>query len=44
MKRRFTFLGFEFYWFEDREGTPRVMEAHRAQEAAGGVPANQGMD
>jgi RNA-directed DNA polymerase len=24
MTRRFTFLGFEFYWFEDREGTPRV--------------------
>ena len=25
MKRRFTFLGFELYWFEDRKGTPRVM-------------------
>lgn len=25
MKRRFTFLGFELYWFPDREGTPRVM-------------------
>jgi RNA-directed DNA polymerase len=24
MKRRFTFLGFEFYWFEDREGALRV--------------------
>ncbi len=24
MKRRFTFLGFEFYWLEDRKGTPRV--------------------
>jgi RNA-directed DNA polymerase len=24
MKRRFTFLGFEFFWKEDREGTPRV--------------------
>jgi hypothetical protein len=23
-KRRFTFLGFEFYWLEDRQGTPRV--------------------
>jgi group II intron reverse transcriptase/maturase len=25
MKRRFTFLGFELYWFKDRKGTPRVM-------------------
>jgi len=25
MKRRFTFLGFEFYWNEDRAGVPRVM-------------------
>jgi group II intron reverse transcriptase/maturase len=25
MKRRFTFLGFELYWFPDRRGTPRVM-------------------
>ena len=25
MKRRFTFLGFEFFWKEDRNGTPRVM-------------------
>lgn len=25
MKRRFTFLGFELYWFEDRKGVPRVM-------------------
>ena len=25
MKRRFTFLGFEFYWKEDRQGVPRVM-------------------
>jgi group II intron reverse transcriptase/maturase len=24
MKRRFTFLGFEFYWLEDRQGVPRV--------------------
>lgn len=24
-KWRFTFLGFEFYWCEDRQGTPRVM-------------------
>jgi group II intron reverse transcriptase/maturase len=24
MKRRFAFLGFEFYWKEDRSGTPRV--------------------
>ena len=25
MTRRFSFLGFEFFWKEDREGTPRVM-------------------
>ncbi len=25
MKRRFAFLGFEFFWNPDREGTPRVM-------------------
>lgn len=24
MKRRFAFLGFEFYWYPDRQGTPRV--------------------
>ena len=24
MTRRFTFLGFEFYWTEDRQGVPRV--------------------
>ena len=24
MKRRFSFLGFEFYWFKDRNGVPRV--------------------
>jgi RNA-directed DNA polymerase len=24
MTRRFTFLGFEFYWKEDRQGVPRV--------------------
>ena len=25
LKRRFSFLGFEFFWFPDRKGTPRVM-------------------
>jgi len=25
MERRFSFLGFEFYWHKDRKGTPRVM-------------------
>ena len=25
MKRRFTFLGFDFYWKKDRSGAPRVM-------------------
>ena len=24
MRRRFTFVGFEFYWLEDRQGVPRV--------------------
>jgi len=24
MSRRFTFLGFEFFWFNDRQGNPRV--------------------
>jgi hypothetical protein len=24
MKRRFAFLGFEFYWYPDRQGEPRV--------------------
>jgi RNA-directed DNA polymerase len=24
MKRRFAFLGFEFYWYPDRQGVPRV--------------------
>jgi group II intron reverse transcriptase/maturase len=24
MRRRFSFLGFEFFWFPDRKGTPRV--------------------
>jgi RNA-directed DNA polymerase len=25
MEQRFTFLGFELYWFKDRKGVPRVM-------------------
>jgi len=25
MERRFSFLGYELYWFEDRKGIPRVM-------------------
>ena len=25
MEQRFSFLGFEFFWFPDRKGTPRVM-------------------
>jgi RNA-directed DNA polymerase len=25
LERRFCFLGFEFFWFPDRKGTPRVM-------------------
>ncbi len=25
MERRFSFLGFELYWYPDRKGTPRVM-------------------
>ena len=36
MKQRFTFLGFELYWFDDRKGIPRVMRrtARRKLQAA----------
>jgi group II intron reverse transcriptase/maturase len=36
MKRRFTFLGFEFAWMPDRQGTPRVKRrtARRRLQAA----------
>lgn len=36
MKRRFPFLGFEFFWCLDRKGTPRVMRrtAHKKLRAA----------
>lgn len=35
-KRRFTFLGFEFYWFPDRRGTARVQRrtSPKKQQAA----------
>jgi group II intron reverse transcriptase/maturase len=37
MKRRFTFLGFEFYWMNDREGLPRVMKRTSRKKLQGGV-------
>ena len=33
-KRRFTFLGFEFFWMPDRHGVPRVMRTARKLQAA----------
>jgi hypothetical protein len=35
-KRRFTFLGFEFYWNKDRQGVPRIQRrtARRKLQAA----------
>ena len=44
MKRRFTFLGFEFFWKEDRKGSATRHAPHGSQEAARGVPTDQGMD
>ena len=35
MKSRFTFLGFEFYWKEDRKGVPRVMRRTAAKKLQG---------
>jgi hypothetical protein len=40
MGRRFTFLGFEFYWKPDRQGVPRVKRRtarRRLQEACGRI-------
>jgi group II intron reverse transcriptase/maturase len=40
MRRRFTFLGFEFFWKVDRKGTPRVMRRtarKRLQRACGRI-------
>ena len=37
MKRRFTFLGFEFYWMIDREGFAESDEAHVKEETTGSV-------
>jgi RNA-directed DNA polymerase len=40
MRRRFSFLGFEFFWKEDRKGTPRVMRRtarKRLQGACGRI-------
>jgi hypothetical protein len=36
MKPRFTFLGFELYWFKDRKGTPRVMRRTARKKLQGG--------
>jgi len=35
MKSRFTFLGFEFFWKEDRKGVPRVMRRTAAKKLRG---------
>lgn len=35
MKRRFTFLGFEFYWTPDRQGTPRVKRRTAPKKSQG---------
>ena len=35
MKRRFTFLGFDFFWKEDRAGTPRVMRRTSSKKLQG---------
>lgn len=35
MKRRFTFLGFEFFWKEDRAGAPRVMRRTSSKKLLG---------
>ena len=44
MKRRVTFLGFELFWFKDREGTPRVMRRTARKRLQGAMPAHQGLD
>ncbi len=37
IRRRFTFLGFELYWFCDRAGTPRVMRRTARKKLHGAV-------
>lgn len=36
-KRRFTFLGFEFYWMIDRKGLPRVMKRTARKKLQGSI-------
>ena len=45
MERRFSFLGFEFYWFIDRKGTPRVMRRTARNISCKSAPhISQGLD
>ena len=37
MKRRFTFLGFEFYWMTDRKGLPRLMKRTSRKKLQGAI-------
>lgn len=37
MKRRFTFLGFEFYWMIDRKGLPRMMKRTSRKKLQGAL-------
>jgi RNA-directed DNA polymerase len=37
MKRRATFLGFELYWLEDRQGVPRVMRRTARRKLQGAL-------
>ena len=44
MKRRFTFLGFEFYWKADRQGVPRVKRRTARKKLPARLPTDHGMD
>jgi RNA-directed DNA polymerase len=37
MTRRFTFLGFEFFWMKDRKGLPRVMKRTARKKLQGSI-------
>ncbi len=37
MRRRVTFLGFELFWFPDRNGTPRVMRRTARKKLHGAI-------
>ena len=44
MTRRVTFLGFELFWFPDREGTPRVKRRTARKKLQRCGAAHQGLD